>query len=397
MSSAEQTAGRFGYRRIDTPVFEDARLFVRGIGEVTDIVEKETYTFEDRGGDLLTLRPEGTAPVCRAYLEHGMHSLPQPVRLYYLCPVFRYERPQSGRYRQHHQFGIEVFGDEDPSVDAEVIEVAWRFLQSVGLNDLALSVNSIGDARCRPAYIATLQDYYRGHVKRLCPDCGRRLQENPLRLLDCKQDSCQPIIDEAPHSVGYLCDPCRSHWDSLLSHLNALDLPYEVDHRLVRGFDYYTRTVFEITPPLEGRQTTIVGGGRYDGLIEELGGKPTPGIGFGMGAERVIASLKDLDDAVPAELGAKVLVASVGDGVRRDALTLSSGLRRGGLAAVLAPASRNLRSQLRYASAIKATHTVIVGEDELRKGVVTLRDMDRGEQRELALDIDALVREIESG
>ena len=397
MSSAEQTAGRFGYRRIDTPVFEDARLFVRGIGEVTDIVEKETYTFEDRGGDLLTLRPEGTAPVCRAYLEHGMHSLPQPVRLYYLCPVFRYERPQSGRYRQHHQFGIEVFGDEDPSVDAEVIEVAWRFLQSVGLNDLALSVNSIGDARCRPEYIATLQDYYRGHVDRLCPDCGRRLQENPLRLLDCKQDSCQPIIDEAPHSVGYLCDPCRLHWESLLSHLDALDLPYKADHRLVRGFDYYTRTVFEITPPLEGRQSTIVGGGRYDGLMEELGGKPTPGIGFGMGAERVIASLKDLEDAVPAELGAKVLVASVGDGVRRDALTLSSGLRRGGVAAVLAPAIRNLRSQLRYASAIEATHTVIVGEDELRKGVVTLRDMDRGEQRELALDVDALVREIESG
>ena len=396
-AAAEQTASRFGYSRIETPVFEDADLFVRGIGEVTDIVEKETYTFEDRGGDLLTLRPEGTAPVCRAYLEHGMHNPPQPVRLYYLCPLFRYERPQAGRYRQHHQFGIEVIGDADSSVDAEVIEVAWRFLESVGLTELTLSVNSIGDHQCRPEYVATLQRYYRGVTARICPDCERRLDRNPLRLLDCKQDTCQPIINEAPHSVDHLCDQCQTHWDGLLSCLTTLDLPHRIDHRLVRGFDYYTRTVFEITPPIEGRQSTIVGGGRYDGLIQELGGQPTAGIGFGMGIERVIRSLKELEGAVPLEGGSRVLVAHAGDGVRHDALTLSSDLRRGGVSAVLAPGSRSLRSQLRYASAIKATHAVIVGEDELSRGVVTLRDMEKGEQRELAHDVDSVIHAMEAG
>ena len=192
----------FGYERIDTPVFEDARLFVRGVGEVTDIVEKETYTFEDRGGDLLTLRPEGTAPVCRAYLEHGMHNLPQPVRLYYMFPGFRYERPQSGRYRQHHQFGVELLGDADASADAEVIEVGWRFLESIGLRELSLGVNSIGDAQCRPRYVEELKAYYRPHVDTLCTDCRRRLEDNPLRLLDCKRDSCQPVVVDAPRSIG---------------------------------------------------------------------------------------------------------------------------------------------------------------------------------------------------
>ena len=226
-SAAEQTADRFGYRRIDTPVFEDAGLFVRGIGEVTDIVEKETYTFEDRGGDLLTLRPEGTAPVCRAFLEHGMHNLPQPVRLFYLCPVFRYERPQSGRYRQHHQFGIEAFGDGDASVDAEVIEVAWSLLETVGLTGLSLGINSIGDSECRPAYIDALRRHYREQPNRICADCTRRLDRNPLRLLDCKQEGCQQVIDMAPKGADHLCDACRCHWDSLRGYLTALGLSYE--------------------------------------------------------------------------------------------------------------------------------------------------------------------------
>ena len=385
-AKAQEIAARFGYERIDTPVFEDARLFVRGIGEVTDIVEKETYTFEDRGKDLLTLRPEGTAPVCRAYLEHGMKNLPQPVRLYYICPVFRYERPQSGRFRQHHQFGIEVFGDENASVDAEVIELGWRLLESVGLGDLSLGINSIGDAKCRPQYVRVLQSYYRGHVERLCPDCKRRLERNPLRLLDCKEDSCQPVIDGAPHSVDYLCDACRRHWSDLTSYLSELGLPPQVDNRLVRGFDYYTRTVFEITPPVEGRQTTLVGGGRYDGLIEALGGRPTPGVGFGMGIERVIADIKRLDVDVGEETGAKVLVAYVGDAAKLEALKLSARLRQQGTAATLAPPGRGLRSQLRYASSVKSTHAVIIGDDELLKGTVVLRDLARGEQEEISPD-----------
>ena len=393
-AKARDIAARFGYERIDTPVFEDARLFVRGIGEVTDVVEKETYTFEDRGGDLVTLRPEGTAPVCRAYLEHGMGNRPQPVRLFYICPVFRYERPQSGRYRQHHQFGVEVFGDEDASVDAEVIELAWRFLGSVGLDSLALSVNSIGDVDCRPAYLETLQRHYRHHVDELCPDCRRRLNHNPLRLLDCKVDSCQPFIAEAPHGVDYLCGSCEGHWSDLLGYLRGLDLPFEIDHRLVRGFDYYTRTVFEITPPVEGRQSTLIGGGRYDGLIGELGGRPTPGIGFGMGIERVIVNLKRQDVSLPDERRTKVLVAHIGDAARRAAVPLSSELRRAGIASLVGPAARGLRSQLRYASSVDATHALIIGDEELQRGSIVLRDLDEGEQEEVELRLDLLVERL---
>ena len=389
---AREIATRFGYERIDTPVFEDTRLFIRGIGEATDIVEKETYTFEDRGGDLLTLRPEGTASVCRAYLEHGMHNLPQPVRLYYLCSLFRYERPQSGRYRQHNQLGIEVFGDGDASIDAEVIELGWRFLESIGLGDLSLVVNSIGDPQCRPAYIETLVTYYRERVDRLCPDCKRRLEHNPLRLLDCKQDSCQPVLADAPPSVDYLCDECGKHWDRLLTYLGEIGLDYKIDHRLVRGLDYYTRTVFEITPPMEGRQSTLAGGGRYDGLIEALGGRPTPGVGFGMGVERVLANLKRQEVSFPDRGGTKVLVAHVGDAGKLEAMRLSSRLRQAGTEAVLGPSERSLRSQLRYASSLGCTHAVIIGDDEIRKGVVVLRDLNKGEQTEVSNEIDELIK-----
>ena len=385
-STAQRVASTFGYERIDTPIFEDAGLFVRSIGEVTDLVEKETYTFEDRGGDLVTLRAEGTAPVCRAYLQNGMHNLPQPVRLYYFCPVFRYERPQAGRVREHHQFGIEVLGDGDPAIDAEVIEVAWRTVEAVGLKDLTLKVNSTGDAVCRPDFVSRLKGHYAPHVDRLCPDCKRRLVHNPLRLLDCKVEACQPVIAGAPSSVDSLCDACSAHWSEMLGYLELLDIPAEVDNRLVRGLDYYTRTVFEIVPPTEGRMTTIVGGGRYDGLMEQLGGRPTPGIGFGMGIERVIANLELQEAAIPEERPVKVLVAHVGDNAKKAALTLSSELRRGGVGAVLAPPARSLRSQLRYASAVSATHAVIMGDEELSKGAATVRDLEKGEQREVPIE-----------
>lgn len=392
---AAKTAALYGYGRIDTPVFEDARLFARGVGEMTDVIEKETYTFQDRGDDLLTLRPEGTAPVCRAYLEHGMSNLPQPVRLYYLSPIFRYERPQSGRYRQHHQFGVEALGDGDASVDAEVIELGWRLLESFGLADLSLGINTIGDSECRPGYIDALRGYYERHVDSVCPDCKRRLEHNTLRLLDCKEDICQLIIAEAPASVDYLCDACGDHWAGLLKHLEKLGLPFNVDNRLVRGFDYYTRTVFEITPPVEGRQNTLIGGGRYDGLVEELGGKPTAGIGLGMGIERVIANMKRLDVATPAESRAKVLVAHIGDDAKRVALEVSSELRKGDIPAILAPATRSLRSQLRYASAIGASHAVIIGGDELEKGVYVLRNLARAGQEEVSNKVELLIEKIE--
>ena len=383
---AAELAGRFGYERIDTPTFEDADLFVRGTGQGTDIVEKETYTFEDRGGDLITLRPEGTPPVCRAYLQNGMHNLPQPVRLYYLGSFFRYDRPQAGRYRELHQFGIEIIGDANASVDAEVIEVAWRLLQSLGIDDITLLLNSIGDGQCRPAYIGMLQSYYRSHADLLVhEECKRRLETNPLRLLDCKEDTCQPLIADAPGAVDYLCGDCAEHWDRLLAHLGQLAVPFTIDKRLVRGLDYYTRTVFEMVPPIEGQQSTVVAGGRYDRLIEDLGGQPTPGIGFGMGIDRVIANMKRLETLPPVQGDVtKVLVAHMGDDAMKAGLRLSSDLRQNGVSAVLAPSGRSLKSQLRYASAVDATHAVIIGDEELSRGVLVVRDLARSEQNEVS-------------
>ena len=383
-SHADEMAASFGYELIDTPMFEDARLFVRSVGEATDIVEKETYTFEDRGGDLMTLRPEGTAPVCRAYLEHGMHNLPQPVRLHYFMPMFRYDRPQAGRSRQLHQFGVEAIGDPDASVDAEVIELGWRLLHAVNLNNLALKLNSIGDRECRPAYIERLQAYYRPNVDVLCVDCRRRLQENPLRLLDCKDDRCQPLIAKAPVSADYLCGRCQEHWDDLTGHLRSLGMSFEVDGRLVRGLDYYTRTVFEVGPIDGGAQSTIFAGGRYDGLIEQLGGRPTPGIGFGMGIERVLLNLDRQHVEVTPETRTKVVVAHMGDAARAAGVELASALRTRGIAAVLGPAGRSLKGQLRYASAVRATHAAIIGDRELERGTATLRDLVVSEQHEVA-------------
>ena len=394
-SKATEIASRYGFGRIDTPAFEDSNLFVRSVGEGTDIVEKEMYTFEDRGGDSITLRPEGTAPVCRAYLEHGMHNLPQPVRMYYFCPVFRYERPQAGRFRQHHQFGVEVLGDPDPSVDAEVIEVAWELMLSLGLRDINLLVNSIGDEVCRPAYVDQLRDYYTGHVDKLCPDCKGRLERNPLRLLDCKVETCHALGDQAPRSVDHLCDDCQNHWVKLQSYLDTMGLPYEVDHRLVRGLDYYTRTVFEVQPVEGGGQSTICGGGRYDGLITQLGGRPTPGIGFATGMERLTLNLKRSEVAVPDEPSPKYLVANVGDDARGAALELAVRLRRAGVGAILSSGARGLRGQMRQANALEIPYALILGDDEIEKGEVVVRDMESSTQESRPLS--EFIQEVSQG
>jgi len=374
-SQAEGLAGRYGFSRIDTPTFENANLFVRSVGEGTDIVEKEMYTFEDRGGDDVTLRPEGTAPVCRAYLEHGMHNLPQPVRLYYFCPVFRYERPQAGRFREHHQFGVEVLGDPDPSVDAEVVELAWQLTRSLGLTEINLFLNSIGDAQCRPGYIALLQDYYSSRRDALCGDCRLRLDRNPLRLLDCKVETCRTLGDGAPRSAEHLCQECLDHWSKLQEYLAAMEIPYRIDHRLVRGLDYYSRTVFEIQPEQGGGQSTICGGGRYDGLIEQLGGRPTPGIGFATGMERLALNLKRSETPVPSLASPRYLVANVGDAARPAALALAAKLRREGVGAILSNGPRSLRGQMRQANALDIPVALILGDDEIKDGLVVVRDM----------------------
>ncbi|MDY6911165.1 MAG: histidine--tRNA ligase [Chloroflexota bacterium] len=374
----------YGYQRIDTPVFEDAGLFVRSIGEETDIVQKEMYTFEDRSGDLLTLRPEGTASICRAYLEHGMRNLTQPVKLYYITEIFRHERPQAGRFRQHWQFGFEAIGDADPALDAEVIDMAWSFYRNLGLRGLVLKLNSIGCRNCRPKYLKTLKEFYAQKTDLLCPDCTRRAERNTLRLLDCKNESCVLLTEQAPRSADYLCDECSEHFDSLKKYLTIISLDFTVDHRLVRGLDYYTKTVFEIQPPgTKGAQSTIGGGGRYDDLIEEIGGKATPAIGFATGFERIILNLKAQKMPVPSLSNPALFVAFLGQKAKDKAMEYVAQMRREGIGANLASGNRSLKAQMRQANALGASHTIILGEDELKNDVVTLRDMSGGEQQRL--------------
>jgi len=374
------TARLYGYERLDAPVFEDSGLFARSVGEDTDIVTKEMYTFEDRGGSRLTLRPEGTAPVCRAYLEHGLKNLPQPVKLYYIASIFRYERPQAGRYRQHHQFGYEAIGDDDPALDGEVIDMAWRFLASVKLKRLSLQLNSIGCQKCRPGYVATLKSYYKSHTQALCPDCKSRLERNPLRLLDCKQEACLKIAESAPKSADHLCPECADHFQQLKRYLELLRLPFTVNNQLVRGLDYYTRTVFEIQPRGGGAQSTLAGGGRYDDLIEELGGKPTPAIGFATGIERIILNLKKHSTPVPAPPGLRVLVSYTGEKAKDAAIKLAGDLRQADISAVTAAGGKSLKAQLRQANGLNVNYTVIIGEDELKTGSATLREMATASQ-----------------
>ncbi len=371
----------YGYSRIDTPVFEDTGLFSRSVGEGTDIVAKEMYTFSDRGGNQITLRPEGTAPVCRAYLEHGLHNQPQPVKLYYLAPIFRYERPQSGRYRQHYQFGYEAIGDADPALDAEVIDMAWRLFELLGIKRLSLQVNSIGCRQCRPDYLAALRQYYAEHSGKLCPDCKLRLKRNTLRLLDCKKPQCQQLAASAPRSTDCLCLGCQGHFSRLKAYLEQLELPFSINHYLVRGLDYYTRTVFEIQPETGGAQSTIGGGGRYDDLIEELGGKPTAAVGFAAGIERIILNLKKQKVAIPPLPAAEVFIAHVGDKARDEGVKLAVRLRRAGIGVVPAPGSKSLKAQLRQANSLGAHYAVIIGEEELKTATVILRDMTSARQK----------------
>jgi len=375
------TCQLYGYERIDSPAFEDTGLFTRSVGQGTDIVEKEMYTFTDKGGNKVTLRPEGTAPVCRAYLEHGLHNLPQPVKLYYIASIFRYERPQAGRYRQHYQFGYEAIGDDDPALDAEVIEMAWQLFLSLNLRHLSLHLNSIGCKKCRPHYLSVLKDYYADHTQELCSDCRTRLNRNPLRLLDCKKPSCQKIAASAPRSVDHLCPECGEHFDRLKSYLKLLEVPFEVNHRLVRGLDYYTRTVFEIQPEAGGAQSTLGGGGRYDDLIEELGGKPTPAIGFATGIERIVLNLKKQGIPIPTLPSPRVFIAHIGDAARDEAIKLGARLRRAGTGIIVASGNKSLKAQLRQANTPGINYAVIIGDEEIKSGTVTLRDMANARQK----------------
>jgi len=378
-------AALFGYQQIDPPIFEETALFVRGVGEGTDIVDKEMYSFQDKGGAEITLRPEFTAGVMRAYIENGMHVWPQPVKLYSIGPIFRYERPQAGRFRQHHQFNVEAVGELDPAVDLEVMTVAWTLLTRLGYRGLSFQLNSTGCPVCRPAYRAKLVEYFRAYEDRLNEVDRRRLTINPLRLLDSKEEAAQPLLNDAPHSADYLCDECADHLARLRGYLETLQMPYAINFRLVRGLDYYTKTVFEIWAEGIGAQAAVCGGGRYDGLIEELGGPPTPGIGFGMGIERVILSLKEQGIAAPALPMPRVQISPLGDAARNAAVRLTYDLRTAGVGALLAFGDRSLKSQLKSANKADVAYTVILGDQELVSGVVVVRDMAGGEQTNVPL------------
>jgi len=379
--TASELLDQYGFGRIDTPLLEDADLFIRSVGEATDVAEKETYTFEDRGGDLLSLRPEATAGVARAYVEHGMHVLAQPVRLYSSrVPMFRYDRPQSGRYRQFHQLNVEVMGSSDAETDAEVIEVAWRFYENLGLRDLTLFVNSMGDAISRPRYTEALRSYYEPLLPQMTEDSRSRFISNPLRLLDGKDEASLKFAQEAPRSTDFLSREATEHWEAVLANLKVLGIPTSLDHTLVRGLDYYTHTVFEIAPPQEGQQSTLGGGGRYDGLVEQLGGRPTPAVGFASGMERIIINLKRQAVSVFERKNVQVLVAYLGDGAKAIALKLASDLRKASVSAFMAPSGKSLKAQLRYAGSIGADHALILGDDEVRDGTVTWKRMADGEQ-----------------
>jgi histidyl-tRNA synthetase len=377
---AAQICQLYGYERIDLPVFEDTRIFVKGTGDTTDIVQKEMYTFEDRGGNSVTLKPEGTPSACRAYLEHGMQNLPQPVKLFYISPIFRYDRPQAGRYRQHYQFGCEAIGEADAFLDAEVIDVAWQFMKSLGLSKILLYINSIGCPQCRPVYLQELKAHYSSHISELCPDCKVRLEKNVLRLLDCKQPGCQKIVAEAPKNIDYLCPDCTEHFRKLKEYLKLLDIPFEVNSYLVRGLDYYTRTVFEIQTEEEKAQNALGGGGRYDGLIEILGGKPTPGIGFALGIDRIILNLKKQAVKIPPIPTPQVFIASLGESARNEAMKLAATLRCSGIGVIAATSVKSLKAQLRQANNLKIARAIIIGDDEVKAGTATLRDMTTSQQ-----------------
>lgn len=390
-NAIREVCRRYHYLEVRTPIFEHTELFERTTGETTDIVEKQMYTFRDRGGRSLTLRPEGTAPVVRAYLEVPERPL-LPWKVFYLGPMFRHERPQAGRFRQFVQFGVEAIGADDPALDGEVIALADDLFARLGLEGLSVHLNSIGCPRCRPSYREALLSYFRGR-EGLCADCRRRLEVNPLRVLDCKEASCRALAEEAPRPTDFLCPECREHFDGVQAFLRQMGIPFLLAPTLVRGLDYYTRTVFEIMHGALGAQNTVCAGGRYDGLVEQLGGDPTPGVGFAAGLERLITTLELEGRLPPPPTEVQVMVAYAGDAARPVALDILYRLRRSGWQADIDYLGRSLRAQMKQASRLGAPLVAMVGEDEVASGEVTVRDMRSGEQVRAPLgELDATLK-----
>ena len=377
---------RYGYHEIRTPVFEHTELFQRGIGDGTDVVDKEMYTFFDRSDRSLTLRPENTASAVRAYIQNKLYADGGLQKLFYIGSMFRYDRPQAGRMREFHQFGVEAIGGEGPGVDAEAILLAYDFLTTLGLKGLTLKLNSVGCPRCRPLYRERLQAYFKEYLPVLCDDCQERYTRSPLRILDCKTDAAQPFMADAPAITDCLCADCAAHFEEVQSHLTRAGVAYELDPRLVRGLDYYTRTAFEIAYPPLGAQSAVAGGGRYDGLVEELGGNPTPAVGFAAGLERVLLALEQ-QDLLPAQApAADVFLIALGDAASHAAFPLLHELRCGGVRALMDYGGRSMKAQMKQANKSGAHYAVILGEDELTQHAALVRDMMESTQESYSLD-----------
>jgi len=385
----------YGFKKIETPILEEADLFSRGIGLSTDIVQKQMYSFKTKGDDFLSLRPEGTAPVVRSYIEHGMFNLPQPLKLWYLGPFFRYESPQAGRYRQFWQFGFEILGEKSPVMDVQIIQIFYNILEKIHLKNLIVEINSIGDNQCRPYYKKLLGSYFKSRAQSLCPDCKRRLRENPLRILDCKEEKCQRIKAQAPQMIDHLCEECHNHFKEVLEFLDEIELPYRLNPYLVRGLDYYTKTVFEIYGDTgeDGRQDALVGGGRYDALVKLLGGKDTPAVGAAAGIERIIQVMKTRDIKIPKEgPEAKVFLAQLGELAKRKSLKLFEDFRKAKIPVFESFGRDSLKAQLNRANRLGIKYTLILGQKEALEGTIIIRDMETGKQETAAME--KVVREM---
>lgn len=377
-----------GFAEIRTPVFEHTELFLRGVGDTTDVVEKQMYTFEDKGGRSITLRPEGTAGAARAMLESGIYNNGYPVKLYYIDTCYRYEKPQAGRMRELHQFGVEMFGAAEPAADAQVIAMALSGYHRLGLDDIGVQINSIGCPDCRKEYHKALKEYFNAYKDKLCDTCLSRLERNPMRILDCKSPECQEICKGAPKITDYLCGDCKEHFEKVQSYLTAMGVEFEIDPGLVRGLDYYTRTVFEF--PSKSLGFALGGGGRYDGLIEELGGKPTPALGFGLGLDRILMALEAKEVEFPEPERCELYIASMGEKALKKALILTDRLHKCGVAADCDLCGRGLKAQMKYADKIGAKFTVVIGDNELADNKAELKNMKTGEKKKISLGEDFL-------
>ena len=372
-----------GFAEIRTPVFEHTELFLRGVGDTTDVVEKQMYTFEDKGGRSITLRPEGTAGAVRAMLENGLYNAGYPVKLYYLTSCYRYEKPQAGRLRELHQFGVEMFGAAEPVADVQVIALALSAFKRLGLEDVGLQLNSIGCPECRKEYHKALKEYFTAHKEELCDTCLSRLERNPMRILDCKSPECQAVAKDAPKITDYLCEDCQTHFRKVQEYLTAMGVEFEVDPGLVRGLDYYTRTVFEF--PSKSLGFALGGGGRYDGLVEEIGGKPTPGLGFGLGLDRILMALEAQQVEFPQLPKCEMYIATMGEEAQKKAFLLLDELHRCGIPADTDLCGRGLKAQMKYAGKIGAKFTMVLGDNELQEGKAEMKNMKTGEKRKIAI------------